>query len=127
MIGSVLARAAAAVLGAVVLLGCASEASQEEQEVRRWAREITVLQPGNLGDRAYDVLAELEERVPIGAMGEDAARDEAERSMRLRAAKIDADAVVLAECRTVADPDDWEARTTPTLRCLGLAIRWTGS
>ena len=92
-------------------------------------RVIAAIESGarrDLGDRRYDVLAELEERVRIGALGEEDARAEAERSMRLRAARIDADAVVLADCRRVTDPDDWEARTTPILRCVGYAIRWSG-
>jgi hypothetical protein len=124
--GRVAARVAVIVIGLSELSGCASATSQEDSEIRRWAREIRILEPGNLGDRRYDVLAELEERVRIGPLGEEDARAEAERSMRLRAARIDADAVVLADCGRVTDSDDWEARTTLILRCVGYAIRWSG-
>lgn len=119
-------RAAVVLVVLAVAAGCSSTPNPEDEETRRWAREIRVLRPESLGDRQYAVLAELEERVRIGAMGERAAQDEAERSMRWRAAKIDADAVVLADCSRIQDPDDWEARTTPTLRCIGYAINWTG-
>ena len=110
--------------GVVLLGGCASNQSQEDADAQRWAQQIRILKPENLGDRPYDVLAELEERVGISAMGEQDAVSEAERRMKLRAAKVDADAVVMVRCERIRDPTDWEARSTPTIGCLGYAIRW---
>lgn len=104
--------------------GCASNASQEDLDAERWAQEVRVLDPDEVGDRSYDVLAELEERIRIGAMGEEDAISQAERSMRLRAAKADADAVVLAGCRRLSDREEFGASATPTMRCVGYAIRW---
>jgi len=112
------------VLVTVFAVACGSTATEEEQDVRRWAREIRILEPGQVGDRPYDVLAELDERVRIGAMGESDAISRAKDNMRLRAAKVDADAVVLAGCRRLAPREDFEAGTTPTMRCVGYAIRW---
>jgi len=108
----------------VLAVGCASNATEEDLDAQSWAREVRIITPENVGDRDYDVLAELEERVRITAMGEEDAVSEAERRMRLRAARVDADAVVMAGCGRITDRDDFEARTTPTMRCLGYAIRW---
>jgi len=104
--------------------GCASNTSQEDLDARRWAQEIRILEPEDVGDRPYDVLAELDERVRIGPMGEEDAISEAERSMRLRAAKVDADAVVMSGCRRLTSRDDFQAGSNPTIRCVGYAVRW---
>jgi len=109
---------------AVLAVGCASNMSQEDIDAQSWAREIRILQPADVGDRPYDVLAELDERVRIGAMGEEDAISQAERSMRLRAAKVDADAVVMSGCRRLSGREDFEAGSTPTMRCVGYAVRW---
>ncbi len=111
--------------GVVLLGGCASNQSQENADAQRWAQQIRILKPENLGDRSYDVLAELDERVRISAMGEEDAVSEAERRMKLRAAKVDADAVVVVRCERIRDPNDWDAKSTPTVGCIGYAIRWT--
>lgn len=107
-----------------ISFGCASNMSEEDAEARRWAQEIRILQPEDVGDRPYDVLAELDERVRIGPMGEEDAISEAERLMRLRAAKVDADAVVMSGCRRLTSRDDFQAGSNPTMRCVGYAIRW---
>ena len=88
-----------------------------------------MLRPEQVGDRGYDVLGQLEERTTIGATGEDGARSEAERRLRYRAARLDADAVVLIGCESAGDarrpsrPTD-DLAMTPTLVCQGVAIRW---
>ena len=105
--------------------GCASNMSEEDRAAQRWAQQIRILEPDQLGDRTYDVLAELEERVRVSAAGEEEAVSEAKRRMRLRAAKVDADAVVMVRCERIIDPNDWDAKTTPTVGCIGYAIRWT--
>ena len=113
------------VCGIALLGGCASNQSQEDADAQRWAQQIRILTPDNLGDRTYDVLAEFEERVRISALGEQDVISEAERRMKLRAAKVDADAVVMVRCERIRDPNDWEAQSTPTVGCIGYAIRWS--
>ena len=113
------------VCGVFLLGGCASNQTEEEKDIQRWAQQIRILTPDSLGDRPYDVLAELEERVRISSLGEQDAVSEAERKMKLRAAKVDADAVVMVRCERIRDPNDWEAKSTPTVGCIGYAIRWS--
>jgi hypothetical protein len=121
------ALATAAIAASILALGCAS--SDQDDEAARWAREVRVLRPEQVGDRGYDVVGQLEERIVIGVTGEDGARSEAERGLRYRAAKLDADAVVMIGCDRVGDsrsparPTD-ELAITPTLVCQGVAIRW---
>jgi hypothetical protein len=106
-------------LGAV---GCSS--SGADDDAARWAREVQVLSPERLQgmNKDYDVIGNLEERVTVGPTGDrDAAVDEAERRLKYRAAKLDADAVVVYDCRRATD---FEAQTSPALICQGGAIRW---
>jgi hypothetical protein len=104
--------------------GCSSAGEDADDDVRSWARQIRFLEPAQLGDRSYDELAAIEEDAAISASGEEAAVDRAKDAMRLRAAKVDADAVVIVQCGRVVDPDDPATRFTPTVRCQGVAIRW---
>jgi hypothetical protein len=88
-----------------------------------------VLRPEQVGDRSYDLVGQLEERIVIGVSGEDGARSEAERRLRYRAAKLDADALVMIGCDRIGDARS-PARPTeefalaPTLVCQGVALRW---
>jgi hypothetical protein len=107
-------------------MACSSATTPEEEAARRWAREVRILRPGQLGDRPYDVRAGLEERVPISTMGKEAAIREAERSLKLRAARVDADAVVIEFCDRARDQRDITTMNTPMVICQGYAIRWTG-
>ena len=112
--------------GAVVLAACAVACSSSgtDDEAARWAREVQVLSPEHLQamNRDYDVVGNLEERVTLGPTGDrEAALREAERRLRFRAAKLDADAVVVYDCRRAAD---FEARTSPAYVCQGAAVRW---
>ena len=115
------------VAGSTLASGCAS--SDQDDEAARWAREVQVLRPEQVGDRSYDVLGQLEERIVIGVSGEDGARSEAEQRLRYRAAKLDADALVMIGCDRIGDsrssarPTD-EFVLAPTLVCQGVAIRW---
>jgi hypothetical protein len=110
---------------AVGLAGCASGVTEEEQDAARWAREIRIIRPDEVGDRDYKVLAELEERVRIDSLGGvEGARSEAERNMRYRAAKVDADVVVFSGCRRLSREQDVDASLNPTLMCLGHAVQW---
>jgi uncharacterized protein YbjQ (UPF0145 family) len=84
-------------------------------------REVEVLRPEQLGDRLYDVIADLEERVEVFADNQEAARSDAVHKLRYRAAELDADALVLIAC---APAQDWQARTAPAIICRGGAIRW---
>ena len=120
--------AGAAVAVSMLMPGCASSDGRDEEAVR-WAREVRVMRPEQVGDRAYEILGQLEERVAIGVTGEDDARSEAERHLKYRAAKLDADAVVVFECERAGGPDTplrpgESSVMTPTLVCQALAIRW---
>jgi hypothetical protein len=113
------AKLLATVAVAATVLCCAS--SDQEDPAARWMREVEVLRPEQLGDRLYDVIAELEERVGIVVDDREAARSEAVHKLRYRAAELDADALVLIAC---APAQDWEARAAPAIICRGGAIRW---
>jgi hypothetical protein len=109
-----------------VVSGCSSSTTPEDEAALRWASEVRILKPAQLGDRPYEVIGGLEERVQISAMGKEDAIGEAERKLRFRAAKLDADAVVIEFCDQARDPRDLSTRSTPTVICQGYAIRWTG-
>jgi hypothetical protein len=115
---------AVAILFLLVCGTMACSSSGVDDEAARWAREVQVLSPERLQlmNKDYDVVGNLEERVALGSTGNlDTAESEAERRLRYRAAKLDADAVVVYDCRRAAD---FEARTSPAIVCQGAAIRW---
>jgi len=106
------------------LAAIACSSSGADDEAASWAREVEVLSPERLQamNRNYDVIGNLEERVILGATRDrEAAIASAERTLRYRAAKLDADAVVVYDCRQAAD---FEAKTSPAILCQGAAIRW---
>ena len=109
---------------AAALTGCSS--SQPETELEMWEREVRVLYPGQLMDREYETIAGLEEIESISGMGEDAAVDAATRRLKRRAAKLDADAVVIVSCGRERDPSDTVRNLVPTVVCKGVAVRWVG-
>ena len=83
-----------------------------------------MIPPQQLSLREHEVVAQFEETAPIGLDGEGSARHTIEGRMRSRAAKVDADAVAIVECRRTVDPLDLTTRQEPVLTCLGVAIRW---
>jgi len=109
---------------AAALTGCSS--SQPETELDRWEREVRVLHPGQLMAREYETIAGMEETESISGMGEEAAIDAATRRLKRRAAKLDADAVVIVSCERERNPSDPVRSLTPTIVCKGVAIRWVG-
>jgi hypothetical protein len=112
------------VLVTISLGGLACSSSQTDDDVARWAREVQVLSPERLHgmNKDYDVVGNLEERITLGSRGDvEAAKDEAERRFRYRAAKLDADAVVVYDCRRATD---FQAQTSPAVICQGAAILW---
>jgi uncharacterized protein YbjQ (UPF0145 family) len=112
-------RILATVAVAAVAVSCAS--SNQDDPAARWAKEVEVLRPEQLGDRLYDVLAEVEERADIFTNDVEAAKSDAVRKLRYQAAKVDADAVVVISCTPARD---WEARANPAIVCRGAALRW---
>ena len=85
-----------------------------------------MLTPNQVGDRQYEEISGLEEQQRIGVSGEDAAISTAKQRLRGRAAKLDADAVVIIACgRNVKTIDDNPMATMePMVVCQGVAIRW---
>jgi hypothetical protein len=112
----------------VVAVGCASSDSADA-DLEAWTREVRVIEPFQIGERQYEEVASLEEREPINSMGEDSAISRAREQLRRRAAKLDADALVLVDCgshvRSV-EPNS-SPRLGPEVVCHGVAIRWTGN
>lgn len=106
---------------AVAALGVSCASSNQDDPAARWAKEVEVLRPEQVGNRIYDVLAEMEERVDIFASDADAAKSDAVRKLRYQAAKVDADALVVVACAAARDA---EGRTSPAIVCRGAAIRW---
>jgi hypothetical protein len=112
----------AAILSIVLTAGgCAS--SDTDDAAARWAREVRVMTPEQVSasGRDYEELGFLEERGMIGTMGEEGARRDAERNLRYRAAKLDADAVVIIGCSRATDR---QSQLSPELVCQAVAIRW---
>jgi len=111
----------------VVVAGCSSSGSSSNDEnLEAWTREVDVLTPDRVGDRQYEELAGLEEQERIGQMGEDSAISNAKHRLRRRAAKLDADAVVIVACGRNVRPieEDPMPNPEPMVVCHGVAIRW---
>jgi hypothetical protein len=106
-------------------IGCSSS-STSDPNLDAWTREVRVITPSQVGDRQYEEISGLEEQQRIGVSGEDDAISTAKQRLRRRAAKLDADAVVIIACgRSVRTIDDNPMPTTePMVICQGVAIRW---
>jgi hypothetical protein len=107
--------------------GCSSSgSSSSDPNLDAWTREVEILTPDRVGDRGYEELAGLEEQERIGPMGEDSAISNAKHRLRRRAAKLDADAVVIIACGRNVRPleEDPLPSSEPTVVCHGVAIRW---
>jgi hypothetical protein len=106
-------------------LGCSSSGTGDA-ELAAWTREVRVITPHQIGDRDYEEVANLEETVSVGALGEENAVATAKENLRRRAAKVDADAVVIIACGQQvrsAQPDQMRSMG-PEVVCQGVAIRW---
>jgi hypothetical protein len=129
------ASAACCVLLAACASGSDSGAAARPTDVR-------VYRPSDFPDRDYEVLAELEEIEPVGAPRVDpdpAHRSEDDRvadrrrqdaehraiaRMRTRAARLEADALVVTECGRLIDSRDPSTRYQETMHCTGFAVRF---
>lgn len=113
------------VVVSIVLASCSSSTSSDP-DLDAWTREVRVITPDQVGSRQYEEISGLEEQERIGVSGEDAAISIAEQRLRRRAAKLDADAVVIVACgRNVrAINDNPMPATEPMVVCHGVAIRW---
>jgi len=105
--------------------GCSSSTTSDPN-LDAWTREVRVITPDQVGDRQYEEISGLEEQERIGVSGEEDAISSAKQRLRRRAAKLDADAVVIIACgRNVRSIDDNPMPTTEsTVVCHGVAIRW---
>ncbi len=114
-------------LGVLLLaaLGCSSSDSADA-DLEAWTREVRVIAPHQIGDREYEEVANLEETVDIGTLGEGNAVATAKENLRRRAAKLDADAVVIIACgQHVRSANMDQIRSMgPEVVCQGVAIRW---
>ena len=113
--------------GTVLLaaIGCSSSTSSDP-DLEAWTREVRVIAPQQIGDREYEEVANLEEKVTVGTFGEENAVKTAKENLRRRAAKVDADAVVIIACGQnvrSAEPDQMRGMG-PEVVCQGVAIRW---
>jgi len=109
----------------VIVSGCSSSSSSDPN-LDAWTREVKVITPGQVGDRQYEELAGLEEQERIGTMGEESAISSAKQRLRRRAAKLDADAVVIIACGRNVRPIEENNLPSPEpmVVCHGVAIRW---
>jgi len=110
---------------AVAAIGCSSSTSSDPN-VDAWTREVRVITPAQVGDRQYEEIAGLEETERVGMSGENAAISTAKQRLRRRAAKLDADAVVIVACGRNVRPTEYDplASREPMVVCQGVAIRW---
>jgi len=108
-----------------VAMGCGSSGSSDPN-VEAWTREVRVIAPQQIGDREYEEVASLEEKVTIGTMGEENAVSTAKENLRRRAAKLDADAIVIVACGQNVRPSETHSMRSmsPEVVCQGVAIRW---
>jgi hypothetical protein len=114
----------------VIVSSCSSSgSSSSDANLDAWTREVDILTPQHVGDRQYEELSGLEEQERIGHMGEDSAISNAKHRLRRRAAKLDADAVVIVACGRNVRPieEDPMPSPEPTVVCHGVAIRWMGN
>jgi uncharacterized protein YbjQ (UPF0145 family) len=112
----------------VAASGCTSSDSADA-DLEAWTREVRVIAPQQIGDREYEEVANLEETEHIGPLGEENAVATAKENLRRRAAKLDADAVVIIACGQQvrsAQPDQMRSMG-PEVVCQGVAIRWTSN
>ena len=109
----------------VAISGCSSSSSSDPN-LDAWTKEVRVITPDQVGDRQYEEISGLEEQERIGVTGEEDAISTAKQRLRRRAAKLDADAVVIIACgRSVRSIDDNPMPTTERMViCHGMAIRW---
>ena len=121
----VMKRMVVLVVLCVVGLSCSSS-TPAEQDLNAWTREVEVITPSEVGDRLYDEIAGFEEKARIGIGGEEDAIASAKSRLRRRAAKVDADAIVIIRCgRNVASiEEDPMPSNAPMVVCQGVAIRW---
>lgn len=114
----------------LILLFCAaagcSSSSPEDKDLEAWVKEVQVLKPGQIGDREYEEIGFFEERERIVGMGEDSAMGQAKYRLKRRAAKVDADAIVIVACGRDVRPSEENMMTDqgPAIVCKGVAIRW---
>jgi len=109
----------------IVSASCSSSTSSDP-DLDAWTREVRVITPDQVGTRQYEEISGLEEQERIGTAGEEQAISSAKQRLRRRAAKLDADAVVIVACgRNVrAINDNPMPATEPMVVCHGVAIRW---
>jgi hypothetical protein len=112
----------------LLVLGCSSSNSSDKN-VDAWEREVEIISPSQIGERQYEEIGGLlEVREPIRSTyaGEDDAIEAAKRSLRRRAAELDADALVIIECgRHVRPMEETNLPSTgPEVICHGGALRW---
>jgi len=111
-----------------VVFGCGSSKSADPN-LDAWEREVEIISPGAVGERQYEELGGLLESREVirGTYGsEDQATETAKRDLRRRAAKVDADAVVIIECGRHVRPLEETSLPGmgPEIICHGVAIRW---
>lgn len=109
----------------IVGFGCSSS-TPADQDLEAWTREVRAINPADVGDRLYEEIAGLEEQERIGIMGEEDAITSAKNRLRGRAAKLDADAIVIIACGRNVRPMEEDAMPAidPMVVCQGVAIRW---
>jgi len=110
----------------IAVSGCSSSTTSSDPNLDAWTKEVRVITPDQVGDRQYEELSGLEEQERIGVSGEEDAISSAKQRLRRRAAKLDADAVVIIACGRNVRPIDDDPMPTAwsTVVCHGVAIRW---
>ena len=121
-------RIAACAALSLLMFGCSSSKSADP-DLDAWQREVEIISPGAVGERQYEELGgllESKEVIRASYGSEDQAIDTARRNLQRKAAKLDADAVVIIECgRHVRPTENTNLPSTgPEVICHGVAIRW---
>jgi len=109
-------------------LACAcGSTSPSDADLNAWTREVRVLTPDQVAGRSFEELSGLEEKASIGIGGDEQAISDAKQQLKRRAAKLDADAVVIIACGRNVRPVESDPLPThqPVVVCQGIAIRWT--
>ena len=116
-----LSHAVSIVAGCIALSSCATVQSVDP-ELRRRAAAIEILTPEEVGDRQYEIILEVVGVSCAVQAGSDPSMEGARSELRVRAAELDADAVVSAFCEEGGV--DLMRNCWKKIECRADAIRW---
>ena len=111
-----------ALLAASLVLGSCATVQSVDPELRRRASSIPILTPEEVGDRQYEIISEVVGVSCAVQAGSDPSLEGARSELRLRAAELNAEAVVNAFCEEGGI--DMRRNCWKKIECRADAVRW---